>query len=205
MRNHLLWLFGIFGTIGFKSEAFQSQVPISVSLQPHRIYKQPQSFCRIPNRINRNHDELISKFRLPMSENPNESILDQLGNWWNSEEGRDDVKTYFVSLFIALLLRFTIIEPRYIPSLSMYPTFEVGDQLAVEKVTKRIKPLYREEVVVFNPPQAFRDIMVGEYGQDASRAKEALIKRIVAIEVRVTFDLSFKISRERCDWIAYRA
>jgi signal peptidase I len=140
-----------------------------------------------------------------MSENPNESMLDQLGNWWNSEEGRDDVKTYFISLFIALLLRFTIIEPRYIPSLSMYPTFEVGDQLAVEKVTKRIKPLYREEVVVFNPPQAFRDIMVGEYGQDASRAKEALIKRIVAIEVRVTFDLSFKISRQRCDWIAYRA
>jgi signal peptidase I len=103
------------------------------------------------------------------------------------------------------LLRFTIVEPRYIPSLSMYPTFEVGDQLAVEKVTKRIKPLYREEVVVFNPPQAFRDIMVGEYGQDASRAKEALIKRIVAIEVSVTFDLSFNLSRQRCDWIACRA
>jgi len=117
--------------------------------------------------------------------NPNsssDSFMSQLGQWWNSEEGRDDVKTYFISLGIALLLRFTIIEPRYIPSLSMYPTFEVGDQLAVEKVTKRIKPFYRQEVVVFNPPQAFRDIMVGQYGQDASRAKEALIKRIVAIE-----------------------
>jgi len=111
------------------------------------------------------------------------SILDELGAWWNSDEGRDDVKTYFVSLGIALLLRFTIIEPRYIPSLSMYPTFEVGDQLAVEKVTKRIKPFYREEVVVFNPPQGFRDVMVGKYGQDSARAKEALIKRIVAIEV----------------------
>jgi len=110
------------------------------------------------------------------------SILAQLGQWWNSEEGREDVKTYFISLGIALLLRFTIIEPRYIPSLSMYPTFDVGDQLAVEKVTKRIKPLYRQEVVVFNPPQAFRDIMVGQYDQNASRAKEALIKRIVAIE-----------------------
>jgi signal peptidase I len=83
-----------------------------------------------------------------------------------------------------LLLRLTIIEPRFIPSLSMYPTFQVGDQLAVEKVTKRLKPFYRQEVVVFNPPQTFRDILVDQYGQDASRAKEALIKRIVAIEVR---------------------
>lgn len=110
------------------------------------------------------------------------SFIDELKEWWSSEEGKDDVKTYFVSLGIALLLRFTIIEPRYIPSLSMYPTFEVGDQLAVEKVTKRIKPFYRQEVVVFNPPQSFRDIMVDKYGQDVSRAREALIKRIVAIE-----------------------
>ena len=65
----------------------------------------------------------------------------------------------------------------------MYPTFEVGDQLAVEKVTKRIKPFYRQEVVVFNPPETFRELMVGQYGQSGARAREALIKRIVAIEV----------------------
>ncbi len=112
-----------------------------------------------------------------------DNIFAQLQRWFNSEEGREDVKTYFVSLAIALILRFTIIEPRFIPSLSMYPTFEVGDQLAVEKVTKRLKPFYRQEVVVFNPPQAFRDILVDQYGQDSSRSREALIKRIVAIEV----------------------
>jgi len=114
----------------------------------------------------------------------NDSLFSQIAQWWNSEEGREDVKTYFISLAIALLLRFTIIEPRYIPSLSMYPTFDIGDQLAVEKVTKRIKPLYRQEVVVFNPPETFKQIMVEQYGQSASRAKEALIKRVVAIEVR---------------------
>jgi Signal peptidase, peptidase S26 len=112
-----------------------------------------------------------------------DSFGDKFQRWWNSEEGRDDVKTYFFSLGIALLLRFTIIEPRFIPSLSMYPTFEVGDQLAVEKVTKRLKPFYRQEDIVFNPPQSFRDILVDQYGQAESRAKEALIKRIVAIEV----------------------
>jgi signal peptidase I len=102
--------------------------------------------------------------------------------WFYSEDGREDIKTYFISLAIALLIRFTIIEPRFIPSLSMYPTFDVGDQLAVEKVTKRIKPLYRNEVVVFNPPQMFRDIVQQQYGSDTSKSKEALIKRIVAIE-----------------------
>jgi Signal peptidase, peptidase S26 len=119
------------------------------------------------------------------NKSPKEDFFgDKFQRWWSSEEGQDDVKTYFLSLAIALLLRFTIIEPRFIPSLSMYPTFEVGDQLAVEKVTKRLKPFYRQEIVVFNPPQTFREIMVNQYGQDVSRAKEALIKRIVAIEVR---------------------
>jgi hypothetical protein len=115
--------------------------------------------------------------------NKDEGFLAPLQNWLKSEEGREDVKTYFVSLAIALLLRFTIIEPRFIPSLSMYPTFDVGDQLAVEKVTKRLKPLYRNEVVVFNPPETFREIMVDQYGQSSSKSREALIKRIVAVEV----------------------
>jgi Signal peptidase, peptidase S26 len=119
----------------------------------------------------------------PSDDNP----IKQLQRWFRSEEGRDDVKTYFFSLAIALALRFTVVEPRFIPSLSMYPTFDVGDQLAVEKVTKRIKPLYRQEVVVFNPPQAFRDILVDQYGQPESRGREALIKRIVAVEVSHKF------------------
>jgi signal peptidase I len=116
----------------------------------------------------------------PTSSLRDDGLVDSLKRWWRSEDAKEDIKTYFISLFIALLLRFTVIEPRYIPSLSMYPTFEVGDQLAVEKVTKLVKPLYRNEVVVFNPPQAFRDIVEG-YG-DSNRAREALIKRIIAVE-----------------------
>ncbi|KAL7527883.1 hypothetical protein ACHAXR_005237 [Thalassiosira sp. AJA248-18] len=106
------------------------------------------------------------------------SFIEQIQEWFASPEGKEDVKTYTVSLGVALLLRLLIVEPRYIPSLSMYPTFEVGDQLAVEKVTKRIRPFSRKEVVVFNPPQNFRDIV----GDSSRKSKEALIKRIVAIE-----------------------
>ena len=109
-----------------------------------------------------------------------EGLIAPIQKWLKSDEAKEDIKTYVISLTVALLLRFTIIEPRFIPSLSMYPTFNVGDQLAVEKVSKRIKPLYRNEVVVFNPPQAFRDIMENQYGNKA-RAREALIKRIVAV------------------------
>jgi adenine specific DNA methylase Mod len=116
----------------------------------------------------------------------NENFLDSLRSWIRSDEGREDIQTYTLSLCIALLLRLTIIEPRYIPSLSMYPTFDVGDQLAVEKVTKRIRPFNRNEVVVFNPPESFRQIMSSNYGVETKKSKEALIKRIVAIEVRTT-------------------
>jgi len=116
------------------------------------------------------------------SNGDDESLLDQLRFWLRSDEGRDDVRTYTTSLVVALLLRFFIIEPRYIPSLSMYPTFDVGDQLAVEKVTKRIKPFYRNEVVVFNPPESFREIMKDNYGVQSKKNKEALIKRIIAVE-----------------------
>lgn len=107
------------------------------------------------------------------------SLFEQIQEWFASPEGQEDVKTYTVSLGIALCLRLAIIEPRYIPSLSMYPTFEVGDQLAVEKVTKRLRPFNRKEVVVFNPPETFREIV----GSSSKKGKEALIKRIVAIEV----------------------
>mmetsp|Transcript_163 Transcript_163/g.239 ORF Transcript_163/g.239 Transcript_163/m.239 type:complete len:297 (-) Transcript_163:265-1155(-) len=111
-----------------------------------------------------------------------ENFLDVLKAWLKSDEGKEDIQTYTISLCVALLLRFTIIEPRYIPSLSMYPTFDVGDQLAVEKVTKRIRPFNRNEVVVFNPPDTFRQIVSSNYGIDAKKSKEALIKRIVAVE-----------------------
>eukprot|EP00558_Chaetoceros_sp_UNC1202_P004110 CAMPEP_0197246044 /NCGR_PEP_ID=MMETSP1429-20130617/10626_1 /TAXON_ID=49237 /ORGANISM="Chaetoceros sp., Strain UNC1202" /LENGTH=299 /DNA_ID=CAMNT_0042706637 /DNA_START=163 /DNA_END=1062 /DNA_ORIENTATION=- len=111
-----------------------------------------------------------------------ENFLDTIKAWMRSDEVKEDVKTYTLSLVIALLLRLTIIEPRYIPSLSMFPTFDVGDQLAVEKVTKRIRPFSRNEVVVFNPPESFREIMVNNYGGSNKKTKEALIKRIVATE-----------------------
>lgn len=112
------------------------------------------------------------------------SFMDGIKEWIASGEAREDAKTYTISLVAALLLRFLVVEPRYIPSLSMYPTFEVGDQIAVEKVTKRIRPFDRKEIVVFKPPSMFTELMGVTVGKDeaAKKSKEALIKRIVAVE-----------------------
>lgn len=54
-----------------------------------------------------------------------------------------------------LAVRLLIVEPRYIPSLSMFPTLDINDQLAVEKISKYQHPPRRGEIVVFDPPDLF--------------------------------------------------
>jgi len=67
------------------------------------------------------------------------------------------------------------VEPRFIPSLSMYPSFDVGDQLTVDKISRNWRDFQRRDVVVFNPPPEFARLAGME------KANEALIKRIVAL------------------------
>ena len=113
------------------------------------------------------------------------SLLSRLRRWAKSAEGREDIFTYGISVVLAILVRTFAVEPRYIPSLSMYPTFDVGDQLFVEKISNKWfgRPVQRGDVVVFSPPQALLDILTKEYGDSTeSKPKEALIKRVVATE-----------------------
>jgi len=99
--------------------------------------------------------------------------------WQRFQNGEGEVALFlkeFVPTFAFFLaIRLLIVEPRYIPSLSMFPTFEINDQLAVEKVTKWYQPFERREVVVFNPPKLFWEL------SDRAPDGEAVIKRVVAV------------------------
>jgi signal peptidase I len=85
-------------------------------------------------------------------------------------------------LLVALLLRWLVVEPRWIPSGSMLPTLQLQDRILVEKLRPRLgRPLPPGTVVVFHPPAA---LVAAGYDPDA-----ALIKRVVAgpgdeVEVR---------------------
>lgn len=103
--------------------------------------------------------------------------LDKLRQKWKNmtPELKEDLQTFFTSLTVALAIRGFLVEPRFIPSLSMYPTFDVGDQLTVDKISRRWRDFERRDVVVFYPPPAFNEVVGGD------RSGEALIKRIVAL------------------------
>ena len=51
-------------------------------------------------------------------------------------QGREEALQWTATFAVAIAFRTFVMEPRFIPSLSMYPTFDIGDQLAVDKISK---------------------------------------------------------------------
>ena len=97
-----------------------------------------------------------------------------------SEPRRETPQGFWRSLILwallALLLRWLVIEPRWIPSGSMLPTLQLQDRILVEKIRPSLtqqqhQHLPLNSVVVFAPPP-----QLIEAGYDP---KAALIKRVV--------------------------
>lgn len=93
------------------------------------------------------------------------------------------VETIVVALLLAIVIRTTVAEARYIPSTSMEPTLLVGDRLIVEKLSAYITKPQRGDVLVFYPPHAGEAIGTGQrvlrwlgFTGDA-----AYIKRVVGL------------------------
>ena len=87
---------------------------------------------------------------------------------------KENVQIVAIGLVLALLIRFFIAEPRYIPSESMFPTLAEGDRLVVEKVSYRFHNPEEGDIVVFNPPPQLQ--MLGY------EKNQAFIKRIIGEE-----------------------
>jgi len=89
-----------------------------------------------------------------------------------------DLKNLLIWISIALIIRWQVIEPRWIPSGSMLPTLQIQDKILVEKVTPKITSksnlsTLKNKIVVFNVPE---QLINAGYEADT-----ALIKRVIGI------------------------
>lgn len=72
----------------------------------------------------------------------------------------ETLETVVVALVLAIFIRATVAEARYIPSESMVPTLIVKDRLVVEKLSSYTGIPKRGEIIVFYPP--FKDNNMSE-------------------------------------------
>lgn len=88
-----------------------------------------------------------------------------------------DIQMVFVWLSVALGVRGLLADLRLIPSPSMHPSIEIGDQIVVEKITKLWRDYKRGDVISFKPTPSLLasvDIPIDE--------STGFVKRIVALE-----------------------
>ncbi|MCT7970613.1 signal peptidase I [Laspinema olomoucense] len=93
-------------------------------------------------------------------------------NGW--KQWRDNVQILAIALILALGIRAFVAEPRFIPSVSMVPTLEVGDRIVVEKLSYHWRSPTTGDIIVFDPPAALQ-----QYGYSKN---QAFIKRVIATE-----------------------
>ena len=89
-----------------------------------------------------------------------------------------DFKNLLIWIAIALIIRWQVLEPRWIPSGSMLPTLQIQDKILVEKVTPKITSKsnlskFRNNIIVFNAPE---QLIKAGYETDT-----ALIKRVIGV------------------------
>ncbi len=127
-------------------------------------------------------------------ENQKKSKFPSIAAWDNYKKnlspsvrvGIETVEFIVTLLFLLIVIRQGIFERRYIPSESMLPNLQIGDQLIIEKVSKNIASLRKTEyikrgdVVVFYPPPE------ASYGQDLKRDFPNTFVRLTGLSSDIT-------------------
>jgi signal peptidase I len=130
------------------------------------------SSMRLPAQSDRgDNDQGAGASSAPESEGTFAGVVRYL----RSREGRNDLLSIATAFALSFTIRTFVAEPRYIPSLSMFPTFDVGDRFVAEKVTRGFlsRPWQRRDVVVFYPP------WINPLGIDSDNS--VFIKRLIAV------------------------
>ena len=89
-----------------------------------------------------------------------------------------DIKNLIIWILIALIIRWQVIEPRWIPSGSMLPTLQIQDKILIEKLTPKINKKnnfskFKDQIIVFNAPDKLLEI--------GYESNIALIKRVIGV------------------------
>ena len=74
-----------------------------------------------------------------------------------------------LALIIALLIKTFLFQAFYIPSESMVPTLKVHDRVLVNKLSYRLHPVHRGDIVVFKAPP------------DSDPGIDDLVKRVIGL------------------------
>lgn len=110
----------------------------------------PSSSNHLERKFKRYHMRLFNSFEPLFTSN--KALKKQMYILQSFLQHQSERLVYYLlfPIIINLFIRSTLIEARFIPSLSMHPTLTIGDHIVVDKLTHHFRSYNLDDIVVFN-------------------------------------------------------